>query len=250
MKTSKKTKAQLLEELEKLHCRNKELENLLAESEFYVASIAHDLKNPTIAIRGLADNLRRKYDNPDGPKAKIASQISKICESMEQLVADLNRFEHAKLAPLKIEDFDIQEVLEMLREEFIPRLKVRNVQLIEPRESFPVRASKLELRRALTNYISNALNYGGKDLSRIVIGCVEEPDKYTLSVYNDGDKISRRDCIRVFKEFVRCEKYRDIPGSGLGLAIVRKTAERHGGTAWAKPNKEGITFFISISKSL
>ena len=250
MGSTPKTKAQLLEDNRRLRQQVKELKDQLEQSESYVAAVVHDLRSPIVAIRGLARHLSGKYENPDGPKATIVNQIARMSEPLQTLVENIGRFQETKMAPLKIEDFNFLEVLEILREEFLPRINAQDIELVEPQNTLTLRASKLGLMRALRNYISNALNYGGTELNRITIGCEETEEYFVFSVYNDGGRIKKADCQRIFKKFER-QKNCNVAGSGLGLAIVKEIAKRHKGQAWAEPGKRrGVTFFISISKSL
>ena len=90
-----------------------------------------------------------------------------------------------------------------------------------------------------------------KPLSKLTLDYKEEDDFHILSFTDDGIGIQQEDCKTIFDSFKRNASSRGTTGSGLGLAIVKELAEKHGGSAWARPGKErGAVFQVSISKAL
>lgn len=264
MKTNKKTETRLLEEIERLRWRTKKLEgeNIelrrrnealeidKAECDLFVSELTHDLKSPTSSIRGLSMRLYKTYTDPDGEKAKTAFMIFKIAEMVRDLAELAREFSLARVSPLRIEKFDIQEVFDYLETVFNPTLTARNIRLVAPRKSKKVFADKLEAKRSLQNLVSNALEHGGEEELSLIEIRIEEDQKFiTFCVYNNGRKLLESDCEKIFRAFVREDTSRKTNNSGLGLAIVRNSARKHGGTAWAEPGeKRGAKFFYKIPK--
>ena len=87
-----------------------------------------------------------------------------------------------------------------------------------------VRADPEELRRALINLISNAIEamQEGGDLYASVL---VEGDEVTIEVRDTGPGISAEVAARLFEPYFTTRS----SGTGLGLAIVRRVVEDAGG---------------------
>lgn len=218
--------------------------------KFFAYSVMHDLKSPTIGIYGLTELLHKHYkDALDARGKSYCDQILKASVHVAALIEKINVYIATKESPLKIEKITIKDILQIIREEFSPRLVVRQIKWLEPEAMVEIKADKLSILRVFRNFVDNALKYGGEDLSEIRIGYKESEEFHTLSVSDDGAGIREGDYERIFAAFRRGETYKAVEGVGLGLAIVAEIAERHGGMVWAEPREDRwTTFHISIAK--
>jgi len=167
------------------------------------------------------------------------------------LIEKINVYIATKESPLRIEKTNIKEILQIVRDEFSPRLALRQIKWLEPEAMVEVKADKLSILRVFRNLVDNALKYGGEDLKEIRIGYEESEDFHTLSVSDDGAGIREGDDERIFAAFRRGATYETVEGVGLGLAIVTEIAERHGGMVWTEFREDTwTTFYISIAKHL
>jgi light-regulated signal transduction histidine kinase (bacteriophytochrome) len=67
----------------------------------------------------------------------------------------------------------------------------------------------------------------------------------------DGSGINKEHFEKIFGTFQRSPTTKENKGLGLGLAIVKEIAEKHGGRARVERRlKKGVTFFISLAKTL
>jgi PAS domain S-box-containing protein len=216
----------------------------------FAYSIVHDLKSPTTAIFGLTRKLTRDYGTVLDEKAKsYCNQILKASEHVAALVDKINLYITAKEAPLRIEQVNLQEILDIVKEEFSSRFAIRQVEWIQPLGEIEVLADRVSLIRVFRNLVDNALKYGGQHLARLTIGYDEVPDHHLLSVNDDGEGIGQDDSEKIFGLFQRRDSSQGIQGSGLGLAIVREIVERHGGRIWVESGTpRGVTFFLTLSK--
>jgi len=220
--------------------------------KFFAYSVMHDLKSPTIGIYGLTELLHKHYKDALDERGKsYCDQILKASVHVAALIEKINVYIATKESPLKIEKIDIKDILQMVRDEFSPRLAVRQIKWLEPDAIIEVKADQLTILRVFRNFVDNALKYGGAELSEIRIGYEESEEFHTLSISDDGAGIREEDYERIFAAFRRGETYKAVEGVGLGLAIVAEIAERHGGRVWAEPrNDRWTTFHISIAKDL
>ena len=220
--------------------------------KFFAYSVMHDLKTPTIGIYGLTELLHKHYkDTLDERGKSYCDQILKASVHVAALIEKINVYIATKESPLKIEKINIKDILQMVRDEFSPRLTVRQIKWLEPDAMVEVKADQLSILRVFKNFVDNALKYGGEELSEIRIGYEESEEFHTLSISDDGAGIREGDYEKIFAAFRRGETYKTVEGVGLGLAIVAEIAERHGGSVWAEPRGDRwTTFHISLPKDV
>ena len=220
--------------------------------KFFAYSVIHDLKSPTIGIYGLTQLLHKHYKDALDERGKsYCDQILKASLHIAALIEKINVYIATKESPLRIEKTNIKEILRIVRDEFSPRLALRQIKWLEPDAMVEIEADKLSILRVFTNFVDNALKYGGEDLSEIRIGYEESEDFHTLSVSDNGAGIRKKDRERIFLAFRRGDTYETVEGVGLGLAIVAEIAERHGGIVWTEFREDTwTTFYISIAKHL
>jgi signal transduction histidine kinase len=95
-------------------------------------------------------------------------------------------------------------------------------------DHLPVRVRPVSIKRAITNLVANALNYGG---SAHVTIAPPEAGAVTLLVEDDGPGVPPSELERIFQPFQRMEesRNRETGGMGLGLPIARNILRAHGG---------------------
>jgi PAS domain S-box-containing protein len=244
------------EELKLEIAEREKAEQALRESseklKLFAYSVAHDLKSPAVGIFGLTRLLHKHYSPVLDERGKLyCDQILKSSEHLAALVDEINAYVAAKEAPLRVEEVSLQEVLQMVQDEFSPRLRVRQIQWILALNAREARADRLALLRLFRNLVDNALKYGGDPLTEIRVGCRELEDAYLFSVSDNGVGISREAAEKIFGLFQRDNDSWGTEGTGLGLAIVKELVERHRGKVWVEAGAGGgTTFFFTISKQL
>jgi light-regulated signal transduction histidine kinase (bacteriophytochrome) len=234
----------------------KEMEKALERSaekiKRFAYSVSHDLKSPAAAIYGLTKRLHERYgDSLDEKGRRYCAQILRASLHVGALIEKINAYIEAKEAPLKAEEIDFREILQIIKDEFSPRLTIRQITWLEPETIPEIKADKLSMLRVFRNFVDNALKYGGESLSEISIEYQGNDDFHIFSVSDNGAGIRGGDYEGLFAAFRRDDTSKVAEGAGLGLAIVSEIAERHKGRVWAEPGKDqGATFFISVSRDL
>ena len=220
--------------------------------KMFAYSVSHDLKNPAIALHGLAKRLNRySRDRLDERGKTYCDQILKASEHIASLVDKINLYIKTKEVPLSIEKVRLKEIVDTVKEEFAPQLTGRQIRWLEPEVIPEVKADRTSIVRVLRNLVDNALKYGGHDLREIRISYQESEDSHILSVEDDGIGLKDDDARTIFGPFRRKRIGDEVEGTGLGLAIVKEIAEQHKGRVWLEPAiKKGAAFHVSISKNL
>jgi PAS domain S-box-containing protein len=228
---------------------------LLKRSEdtmIFAYSVAHDLKNPAIAIECLAQRFRQKFDDlTDQDKLIYCEKILDSSRMIASLVDKINCYISAKETIITLEEFHLKEIVRICKEEFTAQLETRMIKWSEFQEHPVVKADRIGLARILRNLVENALKYGGEHLSKITIGYQNTAGFHVISVRDNGVGMKKEDSPRIFEPFQRRGSAAGQGGSGLGLAIVKEIAEKHKGEVWVELNKRrGLQFCVAISKKL
>jgi signal transduction histidine kinase/CHASE3 domain sensor protein len=237
---------------EKRKTAEQEVQESADKIKLFSYSISHDLKSPAIGIHGLAMLLQKQSEDSLSDKGKrTCDQIVKTSALIEELVNHINAFISTREAPITLEKIPMDEVLDVIRDEVWERLEAAGVKWSQPEQLPEIKADRLSMIRVIRNLVDNALKYGGNALGRIVLGHDETDTHHIFSVSDDGAGLREEELEGIFEAFKRKKSAKGIQGTGLGLAIVKEIMARHGGDAWAKPGPErGVTFFLSISKTL
>jgi PAS domain S-box-containing protein len=218
----------------------------------FAYSVVHDLKSPAGSLSSLTELFHRKYGDALDERGRLfCDQIKQTSLQISDLVQNINTYIAAKEVTLKLEEFQLQELLTVLREEFADRVAARAIRWVEPPEGVAIRADKLALLRVLRNFVDNALKYGGPELHRIEIAYRGTPEHHQLCVQDDGVGLPPQAEEKIFELFHRGQTASGTSGAGLGLAITRELAEKMGGDVWAeRPSDHGAIFCIYIAKGL
>ena len=193
-----------------------------------LSDIAHDIKTPITTLcsysKALSDDVvqgKKKQEYLDAIYSKSMRMSELITLLFEYVKMDSSGFRLHK------EDGDLGEILResvaMLYPDFEDRKMELRVDI--PETPMPYNADKIQMARAVTNLLTNAVRYGregGKTLVRL--------DEYTITVADDGMEIEKEFAEHIFEPFSRADKARSTKGgSGLGLSIASKIVEMHGG---------------------
>lgn len=193
-----------------------------------LSDIAHDIKTPITTLcsysKALSDDIvqgEKRQEYLDAIYSKSMRMSELITLLFEYVKMDSSGYELHK------ENCDLGEILResvaMQYTDFEGRRITLQVEI--PEHQVPYRADKIQMTRAITNLLTNAVRYGrdgGRTLVRL--------DAYTITVADDGMEIDREFAAHIFEPFSRADKARSTKGgSGLGLSIASKIVEMHGG---------------------
>jgi two-component system, NtrC family, nitrogen regulation sensor histidine kinase GlnL len=187
---------------------------------------AHEVKNPLAGLRGAAQLLQRRLEDPD-----MQSLASMVIKEADRLTALANRLLHHDGAPrLGLVNLHqlMERVGELIRAEpSPPRLR----QDYDP--SLPdVEGDSDRLQQVLLNLARNAIEAGAKTLtlrSRVEHGVRLGERMFRsalrLDVMDDGPGVPAALRDTLFEPLVSGR----ADGTGLGLALSREIAHEHGG---------------------
>jgi signal transduction histidine kinase len=205
---------------------------------FMLTAIGHDLRTPITRLK-----LRAEWMEDEEQQRKMLMDLDEL-EGMVAATLAFGRADANAEAPAAI---DLAELLRTILEEAQDaRPHLADQCVYEGPAHLTVRARPVAMKRALTNLVLNALNYGGSAMV-----CVAPPRDgvVIVTVEDDGPGIPPGDLERVFEPFQRLEasRNRETGGTGLGLPIARNILRAHGGdVVLANRAKGGIKAVVTL----
>ena len=204
----------------------------------FLATLAHELRNPLAPIRSAVEVLR--LQDPGDPVLRrhrevIARQVSHLARLIDDLM-DVSRIARNKIAlreaPVLAQDV-VRAALESSREEVDAGR--HPVQVLLPQEPLPVHGDEVRLVQVVMNLVTNAARYSAAG-TPIEVTAAREGDWLRLAVRDQGQGIPSGDHERVFELFYQGESgtQRSHGGLGIGLSLVKRLTELHGGRVEAR----------------
>jgi two-component system, sensor histidine kinase len=199
----------------------------------FLATLAHELRNPLAPIRNALEILRIAGDDPaKSAKARemMTRQVAQMVRLVDDLI-DLSRITTGKLAvrkaPIDLRTA-IRDAIETARPFIDSRKHDLAVQL--PREPLPVEGDQTRIAQVVSNLLNNAAKYtepGG----RIELAARREGAEVLVTVKDNGIGLEPDQTARIFDMFVQVDRSleRTQAGLGVGLTLSRTLVELHQG---------------------
>ncbi len=183
-----------------------------AKSRFLTA-VGHDLLQPLHAAQLFTDALAVQLD---GPRRASLVQIRGALDSTTDLLTglfDMARLEAGGLVP-QPRDFPLSDVLDPLASEFHALAAEHGLAFAYVPSSAWTRSDPQLLRRALQNFLANAVRYGR---GRVLLGVRRSDGQLRIEVHDTGPGIAADQQASIFEEFRRGD---GVAGQGLGLGLA------------------------------
>jgi PAS domain S-box-containing protein len=198
----------------------------------FLATLAHELRNPLAPIRQAA-TIARNENATDAQKRWSNNVIERQVQHMSLLLDDLldvSRITHGTLQ-LRKQQTDLQSIVGAAVETARPLIDERRHQLVlaVPGE-LRVNGDPLRLAQVLSNLLTNAAKYTHPEGEIRVTG-TQKDGELVIVVEDNGIGIAADDLPKVFGMFaqVRSAQEHAAGGLGIGLALARGIVELHGG---------------------
>ena len=218
----------------------------------FLATLAHELRNPLAPIRNAVHILRTKAPfskETQEAQAIIGRQVQQMTRLIEDLM-DVARITQGLLA-LRRDRVNIADVIGNAVETSRPLVDAcqhdLRVSLLD--HSVYIEADALRLSQVISNLLNNAAKYtpvGG----RIHLQAELIDQELSLTVTDNGLGIPELMLNRIFEPFTQLEHsaQRSQGGLGIGLALSKQLVRLHGGdlTAHSGGVGKGSTFTIRL----
>jgi PAS domain S-box-containing protein len=209
----------------------------------FLATLAHELRNPLAPIRNAVKILKAK--GPPQPELQwgrdvIDRQVQLMARLLEDLL-DVSRISRNNLE-LRKERVELAAVLDAALETSRPMIEAGNheLTLTLPPEPIHLEVDPVRLAQGFANLLSNAAKYTEEG------GCIwltaeRHGSDVIVSVKDSGIGITAEMLPRIFEIFSQAKPalVRSQGGLGIGLSLVKGLVDLHGGSVEARSNGPG-----------
>jgi PAS domain S-box-containing protein len=198
----------------------------------FLATLAHELRNPLAPIRNAVQLLKRSPAIESSARAAAQDVMDRQVSHMVRLIDDLldvSRITRGKLE-LRREPVELAAVVDLALETARPHLTQR-LTIKLPGEPIRLDADAVRLSQVLSNLLNNAAKFTPKS-GHISVTATLEGSAVAIRVRDDGAGIPADQLPHLFRIFsqVGSPLDRAVGGLGIGLSLARSLVELHGGS--------------------
>ena len=230
---------------------NEQLRQADQRKDEFLATLAHELRNPLAPIRNAAHIIRILEDG-NVRLGQARQMIERQVTHMTRLVDDLLELSRITLGRLRLrkQTESLSAVLADVTEGARSGTRLQHeLQVDLPDDELLVSGDAVRLSQAISNVIDNAVKYTPEGGTIEVRAC-REGDQAVVRIRDTGIGISEEALPRIFDMFEQGDgdERRQCGGLGIGLALTRSIVELHGGTieAASAGRGRGSEFIIRL----
>lgn len=227
-----------------------------------IARLAHDIKNPSGAISGLASCLIEDLTNSDTQQAgEMLSMLNLIKESAEGMtdlvngILDEARSEANLPATSPAEAIDVITVIQHLIKINQVSAKTKNIEIRFHNDFSPkIAVSRRILIEMFDNLLTNAVKYSpqGAQIDVRLSTASSLNQGLRFEVLDQADTIAPERRTTLFKAFELGELRQgsELKSHGVGLSVVKRLVDMHSGMVGveARQDGDGNLFYIELPK--
>jgi signal transduction histidine kinase/ActR/RegA family two-component response regulator len=218
----------------------------------FLATLAHELRNPLAPLRSGLHLMRLAGDgrrNVEEARTMMERQLEQLIRLVDDLM-DVSRISQGRIE-LRKASITLDEVIRSAMETACPPGGTLDHEVILSLPDSPVfiEADLTRLAQVFTNLLNNAVKYSEPG-STIKITALIDQNRVVVSVKDEGIGIEADHLPGIFDLFTQLntsiEKSRG--GLGIGLSLVKRLVEMHDGTVEVKsdgPGK-GAEFIVTV----
>jgi PAS domain S-box-containing protein len=236
----------------------KEMEGLLRAADSnkneFLATLAHELRNPLSPIRNAAALLGVAGEGTAELRARVKDIIMRQVDHLAHLVDDLldvARISEGKIA-LRQEEVNLGTVIAQAIETAGPLMTARGhrLEVDLPDEQVWVHGDPVRLAQSMGNLLHNAAKFTPKGGRVAVRASLSGSGTVRIAVQDNGIGIAEDSLPRIFGLFTQAAVPPDRApeGLGIGLSLVSRLLEMHGGRLAASSPGIGLgsTFTVEL----
>lgn len=241
------------ERTEELDKANAALREAAARKDEFLATLAHELRNPLAPIRNALEIMRISQNQPEAvesARSLMERQVTALVRLIDDLL-EVSRMSRGKVQ-LRLERLSLYQVLEAAIEQSRPLLEKagQTLKLQTPADEIWLDGDRLRLAQVFTNLLNNAAKYSEPG-GTVTIEASRDGDVATIRVRDTGVGIPAEMLPHLFEPFLQIDRSlnRAQGGMGIGLNLVSRLVELHGGSVVAKSAGlgKGAEFIIKLT---
>ncbi len=211
---------ELAERREELCSENEDRTRAL---EGIAARLAHEVKNPLAAIKGLSSHMARTSNDPKAAErlAIVAAEADRLQSIVEGFLSFSRGLDDLNLAAVKPHDVarELAVLLELRAAEAGVAIEVSG------EREMVLDADPRKLRQALLNVVLNAIQASPRGSAVGIMVARHCGEGARITVRDDGAGMTPDVLERIRRPYFTTKE----GGTGLGLAVARGLVEQHGG---------------------
>ena len=214
------------------------------QKDEFLATLAHELRNPLGPIRNAVELLRQLGNDAPQQQEQARQTIIRQTNHLVRLVDDLldvSRINQGKIT-LRREPTELAAFIGTALETVQPIMESRQhaLSVTLPPENVTLCGDNVRLAQIIGNLLHNAAKFtplGGQ----VALTATLEGDMLAIRIADNGIGIAPGNAARIFDLFAQAQHVSDRvqDGLGIGLSLVRKLVELHGGTVAVSSQGEG-----------
>lgn len=240
--------------LQQVEAKNQELDVLNKEKSELLRIVAHDIKNPSNNIAGLANVLIEDGKGIEENEYNYLLESIVNCSSqIEGIILNVLRssaLEDAKLTPV-LQKIDITKLIKETIALNKNKAEQKSIKILfKENKSISLKTDKTFLQQIIDNLISNAIKFSEPDRS-IKIKLEEKRSSVYIKVKDEGPGIKPEEMDKLFQKFVRlsAKPTHGESSTGLGLSIVKKLVETLNGEIYCiSKYGKGSEFIVQLNR--
>jgi PAS domain S-box-containing protein len=225
----------------------KRAENELREADQrkdeFLATLAHELRNPLAPIRNMVEVMKRCDHDPARRRQAnqaIERQLAQLVRLVDDLL-DVSRITRNKLE-LRRERVNLNAVIEQAIETCRHSLDELSHELVlnQPAEPIYLNADSVRLAQVFGNLLHNACKFTPPN-GRVLLGVQRFKSEVAVHFVDNGVGIAPEMLPKIFDIFTQADQSleRTHSGLGIGLTLVKRLVDLHGGSITASSDGPG-----------
>jgi signal transduction histidine kinase len=216
----------------------------------FIATLAHELRNPLAPVRSGVELLRTASDEQ---RERVLDMMDRQLVHLVRMVDDLLDISRVTLGKITLvtSRTDVRTVVDSALETARAAIEANGLQLVidVPDEVLALDADPTRIAQVIANLLSNASKYTPRG-GTITVSARRDGTSVHISVADTGIGIPGDKLPTIFEMFTQLHQTIDRAqgGLGIGLTLARRLVDLHGGTiAVDSPGAgQGATFTVSL----
>ncbi|HET9623600.1 MAG TPA: response regulator, partial [Kofleriaceae bacterium] len=249
---NEKLEERVAERTAELESSEKALRAASRQKDEFLATLAHELRNPLAPLRTGVDLLMQMQVTQTQVATRTLAAMNRQLDHIVRLIDDLldvSRISRGVLE-LKKERTDLVSLLAAAVDNFKPMFAQRGVEIILD-AGLPIDCTvdATRVSQIVGNLLHNASKFTPQG-GTVRVELDHQAGAAIIRVSDTGIGVPADQLERIFEMFARIERTASAKdrGAGIGLALAKRLAQMHGGdlTVWSAGENRGTTFSLAL----
>ncbi|WP_259013868.1 sensor histidine kinase [Emticicia fluvialis] len=227
------------------------IEEALVTQKMFIANVSHELKNPLTKIYSQIEVTLLQKRSPEAYEKSLKSlqedtrTLTQLTNTLLNLANVVANAENVKYTPVRLDEllWEAKSQVQKWHEDYQIQLTFANFP--DDENALIIPGNEAALKVVFMNLLDNACKFS--DNKTAVVNFFSHPGQITVSFFNSGPAIPKRDIPYIFQPFYRSNaSAQGVQGHGVGLAIVSQIVRLHNGDISVNSDSEGTTFTLSF----